>query len=106
MSSIWVYPVTVRATLSLGDGGLMIDTFLSTSLVWLGSKLLSRSGEQLYVTDRYSDLDTRPLLEIMADPSMSPLPLCPLVPLHGLMIDQIFSQGLEQFDRLRIYGNA
>jgi hypothetical protein len=49
---------------------LMIDTFLSTSLVWLGSKLLSRSGEQLYVTDRYSDQDTRPLLEIMADPSM------------------------------------
>jgi len=47
----------------------MIDTLLSTSLVWLGSKLLSRSGEQLYVTDRYSDLDPRPLLEIMADPS-------------------------------------
>jgi hypothetical protein len=50
---------------------LTADTFLSTSLVWLGSKLLSRSGEQLYVTDRYSDEDPRPLLEIMADPSMS-----------------------------------
>ena len=50
---------------------LMLDTFLSTSLVWLGSKLLSRSGEQLYVTDRYSDQDPRPLLEIMADPSES-----------------------------------
>jgi hypothetical protein len=62
----------VRIILNLGNGELMIDTFLSTSLVWLGSKLLSRSGEQLYVTDRYSDQDTRPLLEIMADPSMSP----------------------------------
>jgi len=50
---------------------LILDTFLSTSLVWLGSKLLSRSGEQLYVTDRYSDQDPRPLLEIMADPSES-----------------------------------
>jgi hypothetical protein len=49
----------------------LADTFLSTSLVWLGSKLLSRSGEQLYVTDRYSDEDPRPLLEIMADPSTS-----------------------------------
>jgi hypothetical protein len=83
----------------------MIDTFLSTSLVWLGSKLLSRSGEQLYVTDRYSDQDTRPLLEIMADPSMSLLPVA-LFFANGLTVDQIFSQGLEQFDRLRIYGNA
>jgi hypothetical protein len=67
----------VRTVLRLINGELMIDTFLSTSLVWLGSKLLSRSGEQLYVTDRYSDQDTRPLLEIMADPSMSRLPFCP-----------------------------
>jgi hypothetical protein len=97
----------VRTVLRLINGELMIDTFLSTSLVWLGSKLLSRSGEQLYVTDRYSDQDTRPLLEIMADPSMSPPSLSvPLVIVKGLTIGQIFSQGLEQFDRLRIYGNA
>ena len=76
MNSTWVYLVTVRTILSPGEVELRIDTFLSTSLVWLGSKLLSRSGEQLYVTDRYSDQDTRPLLEIMADPSMSPLPFC------------------------------
>jgi hypothetical protein len=81
----------------------MIDTLLSTSLVWLGSKLLSRSGEQLYVTDRYSDQDPRPLLEIMADPCK---PLASQSYEQALMGDQIFSQGLEQFDRLRIYGNA
>jgi hypothetical protein len=68
----------VRTVLRLSNGELMIDTFLSTSLVWLGSKLLSRSGEQLYVTDRYSDQDTRPLLEIMADPSVY-LPSLPLI---------------------------
>jgi len=27
-------------------------------------------------------------------------------PREELIVDQIFSQGLEQFDRLRIYGNA
>jgi hypothetical protein len=68
----------VRTVLRLSNGELMIDTFLSTSLVWLGSKLLSRSGEQLYVTDRYSDQDTRPLLEIMADPSVY-FPSLPLI---------------------------
>lgn len=32
---------------------------------------MSRSGEQLYVADKYSDDDHRPLLEIMADPRAS-----------------------------------
>jgi hypothetical protein len=87
----------------------MIDTFLSTSLVWLGSKLLSRSGEQLYVTDRYSNDDQRPLLEIMADPGMSRFSLKPVIQREGGTAndaDQVFVQALETFDRLRIYGNA
>ncbi|WVQ84123.1 hypothetical protein IAT38_006268 [Cryptococcus sp. DSM 104549] len=44
------------------------NTALSTILCWLGARILSRSGEQLYVVDRYSEEDPRPLLEIMADP--------------------------------------
>jgi len=56
------------------------------------------------VTDRYSDEDPRPLLEIMADPSTSHCDT------GGKMltdtVDQVFVQGLEMFDRLRIYGNA
>lgn len=44
------------------------DTLLSTILGWLGARIMSRSGEQLYVVDKYSDDDPRPLLEIMADP--------------------------------------
>lgn len=81
------------------------DTFLSTSLCWLGSRLLSRSGEQLYVTDRYSDHDPRPLLEIMADPSRS-APRCQARSSFLTPADEVFAQGLDMFDRLRIYGNA
>lgn len=44
------------------------DTFLSTAICWLGSHMLARSGQQLYVTDEYSEEDRRPLLEVMADP--------------------------------------
>lgn len=54
------------------------------------------------MTDRYSDEDPRPLLEIMADPSTS----YRSTPGKCSWIDQVFVQGLEMFDRLRIYGNA
>ncbi|WVQ74062.1 hypothetical protein IAR50_003645 [Cryptococcus sp. DSM 104548] len=64
------------------------NTFLSTVLCWLGARILSRSGEQLYVADRYSDEDPRPLLEIMADPR------------------SVFYNGLEQFERRAIFAAA
>ncbi|OCF58917.1 lipid particle protein [Kwoniella mangroviensis CBS 10435] len=64
------------------------NTLLSTVLCWLGARVMSRSGEQLYVVDNYSDEDQRPLLEIMADPR------------------SIFYQGLERFDKLEIYASA
>lgn len=50
------------------------DTLLSSGLHWLGSRLMSRTGEQLHAADEYSEHDTRPLLEIMADPSACQLP--------------------------------
>ena len=55
------------------SASLTPDTFLSTVFCWAGARLLSRSGEQLYVADSYSETDQRPLLEIMADPSK---PVC------------------------------
>ncbi|WVW78563.1 hypothetical protein I302_100519 [Kwoniella bestiolae CBS 10118] len=64
------------------------NTLLSTVLCYLGARIMSRSGEQLYIVDNYSDEDQRPLLEIMADP-------------RG-----IFYQGLERFDSLQIYASA
>ncbi|WWC67845.1 uncharacterized protein I206_101762 [Kwoniella pini CBS 10737] len=64
------------------------NTLLSRVLTYLGARVMSRSGEQLYVADNYSDEDQRPLLEIMANP-------------RG-----IFYQGLEKFTRLEIYASA
>ncbi|KAE8538279.1 hypothetical protein D1P53_005621 [Cryptococcus gattii VGV] len=46
-------------------------------LCWLGARIMSRSGEQLYVVDKYSGDDPRPLLEIMADPRASRLVYTP-----------------------------
>ncbi|ODO09056.1 hypothetical protein I350_02655 [Cryptococcus amylolentus CBS 6273] len=77
------------ATLSTPHYGVpRYNTFLSTTLCWLGARILSRSGEQLYVADRYSDEDPRPLLEIMADPR------------------SVFYTGLEQFERRAIFAAA
>jgi len=64
------------------------NTFVSTILVKLGSLLLSRTGEQLYVADKYSDQDPRPLLEIMADPNL------------------IFFQALQRFPSIQIIANG
>lgn len=49
---------------------------------------MSRSGEQLYVADKYSDDDPRPLLEIMADPR------------------SVFYHGLQKFERLSLFAAA
>jgi hypothetical protein len=78
------------------------DTFLSTILIWLGSRLLSRSGEQLYVTDQYSEQDPRPLLEIMADPSESRY----YGQLSSSLSALIFSKALGQFERIQIFANG
>nr|ODN96630.1 lipid particle protein [Cryptococcus depauperatus CBS 7855] len=77
------------ATLSTPHYGIpKYNTFLSTVLCWLGARIMSRSGEQLYVVDMYSPEDPRPLLEIMADPR------------------SVFFQGLEKFERLSIFASA
>ncbi|AFR95193.2 lipid particle protein [Cryptococcus neoformans] len=65
------------------------NTLLSTLLCWLGARIMSRSGEQLYVVDKYSEDDPRPLLEIMADPPGS-----------------VFYHGLEKFERLSLFAAA
>ncbi|AAW43063.2 hypothetical protein CNBD5510 [Cryptococcus deneoformans B-3501A] len=64
------------------------NTLLSTTLCWLGARIMSRSGEQLYVVDKYSEDDPRPLLEIMADPR------------------SVFYHALEKFERLSLFAAA
>lgn len=80
---------------------------------------MSRSGEQLYVVDKYSEDDPRPLLEIMADPRMSffsfPVSFLPFLfsavwkMESQLMKDQagsVFYHGLEKFERLSLFAAA
>lgn len=62
-------------------------SFLSSVSSALGSKLLSRTGEQFYCVDKWSPKG-RPLLVVMADP------------------DRIFYQALAKFKQIRIYANA
>ncbi|WVQ97967.1 hypothetical protein IAU59_005087 [Kwoniella sp. CBS 9459] len=82
------HPVSFSTISSPHYGIPRYNTFLSTVLCWLGARVMSRSGEQLWVADKYSDEDPRPLLEIMADPR------------------SVFYQGLEHFDRREIYASA
>ncbi|KZT10130.1 DUF676-domain-containing protein [Laetiporus sulphureus 93-53] len=60
---------------------------LSSLTSYLGPKMLSRTGEQFWVVDKWS-AHGRPLLEVMADP------------------DRIFYQALCLFEDVRIYANA
>ncbi|OBZ73942.1 hypothetical protein A0H81_06114 [Grifola frondosa] len=60
---------------------------ISSLFAFLGPKLLSRTGEQFYVVDKWS-ANGRPLLEVMADP------------------ERIFFQALTLFPHIRIYANA
>ncbi|KAG6829371.1 hypothetical protein H0H87_011607 [Tephrocybe sp. NHM501043] len=62
-------------------------SFISAVTSSLGPKLLSRTGEQFYLVDKWSS-SGRPLIEVMADP------------------DRIFYQALQTFQRIRIYANA
>lgn len=76
----------------------MLDTVISTFLCWAGSKLLSRSGEQLYVADRYSDQDPRPLLEILADPSERLS--------RSADAELVFRDALDRFKTIHIFANG
>ncbi|PIL25196.1 hypothetical protein GSI_13085 [Ganoderma sinense ZZ0214-1] len=61
--------------------------FMSKVFAFFGPKLLSRTGEQFYVVDKWSE-HGRPLLEVMADP------------------DRIFYKALTRFEQVRFYANA
>lgn len=79
---------------------------------------MSRSGEQLYVVDKYSEDDPRPLLEIMADPRTSfssfPVSFLPFFSAVWKMESQlmkdragsVFYHGLEKFERLSLFAAA
>jgi hypothetical protein len=62
------------------------NTFWSPVFHFLGSRLLSRSGRQLYTRDRFTG--DKPLLEIMANPTTN------------------FVAAIKKFKKVSIYANA
>ncbi|KAG6807867.1 hypothetical protein H0H92_006162 [Tricholoma furcatifolium] len=85
-----VEPVNFNTMATPHIGLPRYHSFFSTLTTSLGPKLLSRSGEQLYLTDKWS-ATRRALLEVMADPAA---------------LERIFYQALQLFQQIRIYANA
>ncbi|KAI0741678.1 DUF676-domain-containing protein [Daedaleopsis nitida] len=82
-----VTPVNFNTIATPHIGLPRYPTVISSIFAYLGPKLLSRTGEQFYVVDKWSQ-NGRPLLEVMADPN------------------RIFYQALTLFNQVRIYANA
>jgi hypothetical protein len=81
-----VEPVQLMTIASPAIGIPAYNTFWSPIFHALGSRLLSRTGRQLYARDRFSG--KKPLLEVMADPRTS------------------FIKALKRFRKVSIYANA
>lgn len=64
---------------------------------------LSRTGEQLYCTDKWGTTG-RPLLQVMADPGMQYTPFMTNLP--QLPLDRIFYRALALFPYISLYANA
>lgn len=82
-----VTPVNFNTIATPHIGLLKYHSLFSSLSSTLGPKLLSRTGEQFYCVDKYSNTG-RPLLQVMADPEF------------------VFYQALASFQHLRIYANA
>ncbi|THV05529.1 DUF676-domain-containing protein [Dendrothele bispora CBS 962.96] len=82
-----VTPVNFNTLATPHLGLVRYPSFFSTVSSKLGPKLLSRTGEQFFASDKWSTTG-RPLLDIMSDP------------------DFVFYQALARFQTIRIYANA
>ncbi|KAI0343271.1 DUF676-domain-containing protein [Trametopsis cervina] len=82
-----ITPVNFTTVATPHIGMILFPTFRSKLFLALGSRLLSRTGEQFYAMDKWST-NGRPLLEVMADP------------------DRFFFQGLALFPHIRFYANV
>ncbi|KAI9064022.1 DUF676-domain-containing protein [Trametes sanguinea] len=82
-----VKPVNFNTVATPHVGLPRYPTVISSLFAFFGPKLLSRTGEQFYIVDKWSK-NGRPLLEVMADPN------------------RLFYQALTLFEHVRIYANA
>ncbi|KAF5362471.1 hypothetical protein D9756_002304 [Leucocoprinus leucothites] len=82
-----VEPVNFITIATPHIGLLRYPSMISSLINAIGPKLLSKTGEQFYCQDKWSNAG-RPLIEVMADPS------------------EIFFKTLSRFKNLRLYANA
>ncbi|KAI0766616.1 putative serine esterase-domain-containing protein [Trametes elegans] len=82
-----VTPVNFNTIATPHVGLPRYPTLISSVANYLGPKLLSRTGEQFFLVDKWSQ-NGRPLLEVMADPQ------------------RLFFQALTHFAHVRIYANT
>ncbi|KAI0639203.1 DUF676-domain-containing protein [Trametes polyzona] len=82
-----VTPVNFNTVATPHIGLPRYPTTISSLFAYFGPKLLSRTGEQFYIVDKWSK-NGRPLLEVMADPN------------------RLFYQALALFQHIRIYANT
>ncbi|KAI9511411.1 putative serine esterase-domain-containing protein [Russula earlei] len=91
---VTVTPVNFNTIATPHIGLLTYPSFLSRLGSLLGPRLLSRTGEQFYGVDKWSNTG-KSLLEVMADPGKEPF-----------VYQRVFFQGLKLFPHIRIYANA
>ncbi|KAH9962565.1 putative serine esterase-domain-containing protein [Russula dissimulans] len=84
---VTVTPVNFNTIATPHIGLLAYPSFFSRLSSLLGPKLLSRTGEQFYGVEKWSNTG-KSLLEVMVDPG------------------RMFFQGLKLFSHIRIYANA
>ncbi|KAI0028931.1 putative serine esterase-domain-containing protein [Vararia minispora EC-137] len=82
-----IKPVNFNTIATPHIGLLQYPTLFSRLASRFGPTLLSRTGEQFFGVDKWSQRG-RPLIEVMADP------------------ERVFYQGLVLFEHIRIYANA
>ncbi|KIK61741.1 hypothetical protein GYMLUDRAFT_42778 [Collybiopsis luxurians FD-317 M1] len=86
-TNISMLPMNFNMIATPNLGLVRYPTLFSSLAHTLGPKLLSRTGEQFYLKDKWSS-NGRPLLDILSDPSL------------------VFFQALAQFKKVRIFANA
>ncbi|KAI0819147.1 DUF676-domain-containing protein [Trametes gibbosa] len=82
-----ITPVNFNTVATPHIGLPKYPTKMSSLFAFLGPKIMSRTGPQFFLVDKWSK-NGRPLLEVMADPN------------------RLFYQALALFQHVRIYANA
>jgi len=98
-----VEPVNLFTVATPHAGLVRYPSMLSALATAIGSNLLSRTGEQFYCRDKWSQ-HGRPLLIVMADPgTLSPTQLTICLTFY---LERLFYQTLTKFRNIKIYANA